>query len=111
MTSHPTQSKERLINKILAGMMIHCSEKISDAKVHELQTLKHRPNEIDAKTEEHQNLLDFNLDKYKVDSTLSVDAQKKPIELSQQEVYMQTMVEVSAPPFLYFILTDPTFRT
>ena len=47
--SHPTQQKERLMNKILAQMMIHCREKVSDAQVETLQVHKDTPADIDEK--------------------------------------------------------------
>jgi hypothetical protein len=33
---HPTKNKERLMNKILAQMMINCRENVKDAQVEEL---------------------------------------------------------------------------
>ena len=34
--AHPTQNKERLMNKILSQMMIHCRENVKDSQVTEL---------------------------------------------------------------------------
>ena len=44
---HPTQNKERLMNKILSKMMIHCRENVKDAQVENLQTFKDNAADFD----------------------------------------------------------------
>ena len=92
---HPTQNKERLMNKILSKMMIHCRENVKDAQVESLQTFKDSAADFDWTTAEYKPLLNFNLDQFKVDETLPKEKQEGPVEMSQAEVAMQTIVEVS----------------
>lgn len=68
--AHPTQTKERLMNKILAQMMIHCRERITPAQNVTLQTYKDKSTEFDYSQPEYAALLNFDLNRYKVDETL-----------------------------------------
>jgi len=97
--AHPTQTKERLMNKILAQMMIHCRERITPEQNKTLQQYKDRSQEFDAEQPEYAALLNFSLDKYRVDEAAPKEVQEAPIEMSQQESMMQNVVEVSS--FLY----------
>ena len=92
---HPTQNKERLMNKILSKMMIQCRENVKDAQVEILQTFKDSAADFDWTTAEYKPLLNFNLDQFKVDETLPKEKREGPVEMSQAEVAMQTIVEVS----------------
>ena len=83
------------MNKILAQMMIHCREKVSDAQVETLQLHKDTPADIDEKQVELLSLLNFDINRYKVDERLSKEKQEGPVEMSQSEATMQTIVEVS----------------
>ena len=83
------------MNKILAQMMINCRENVKDAQVEELQTYKERAAEFDWTQATYKPLLNFNLDKYQVDPSLSEEKQKGPVEMTQSEAAMQTIVEVS----------------
>lgn len=76
-------------------MMIHCADKINQVQIDELQKFKDSAAEFDYSRKEYSDLLNFNLDKYRVDETLSEEQQKAPIEMSQMEAHMQTIVEVS----------------
>jgi len=54
------------MNKILANMMLHCSDKISTEQIEVLQTHKDSPSDFDVNTKGYFELLNFNLDKYAV---------------------------------------------
>lgn len=92
---HPTQAKDRLLNKILAQMMLSCVDKVAQYQVEILQEFKDRPAEFDSTQEAYSPLLNFDLDKYKVDESLPEEKQRAPVDMSQQEYAMQTIVEVS----------------
>lgn len=92
---HPTQNKERLMNKILSKMMIYCRENVKDAQVENLQTFKDNAADFDWTSAEYKPLLNFNLEQFKVDESLPKEKQEGPVEMSQAEVAMQTIVEVS----------------
>ena len=93
--SHPTQAKERLMNKILAQMMIHCRERVTDDQVKELQTFKDSAAEFDSTNPAYSALLNFDLDRYKVNENLPKEKQEGPVEMSQAENAMQMIVEVN----------------
>jgi len=81
------------MNKILAQMMIHCRERITEPQVDLLQTFKDNAPDFDSTKTEYSSLLNFSLDKYAVDPTLSKDKQEGPVEMTQAENTMQTIVE------------------
>jgi hypothetical protein len=91
--AHPTQQKERLMNKILAQMMIHCRERVTDAQVDLLQTFKDNAADFDSTKTEYSSLLNFSLDRHTVDSSLPKEKQEGPVEMTQAENTMQTIVE------------------
>lgn len=93
--AHPTNTKDRLLNKILAQMMLYCVDKISPDQIEILQEFKDRPSDFVSTKPGYNELLNFSLEKYKVDESLPEDKQKGPIEMSQQEYAMQNIVEVS----------------
>ena len=76
------------MNKILSQMMIYCREHISDNQVEELQKFKDNSQDFAYKT-----LLNFDINRYKVNENLPKEKQEAPIELSQAEGAMQTIVE------------------
>ena len=82
------------MNKILSQMMINCRENVKDSQVEELQKFKDAAADFDWTTAEYKPLLNFGLDKFKVDETLPKEKQEGPVEMSQSEVAMQTIVEV-----------------
>lgn len=75
-------------------MMLHCRDRITPDQVAELQKFKDYAGEFDHARPEFAALLNFNLDKYRVDESAPKDVQERPIEMSQAEVAMQTIVEV-----------------
>ena len=81
--AHPTQTKERLMNKILAQMMIHCRERITPAQNMTLQTFKDRSADFDISQAEYAALLNFDLEKYRVDENLPKEKQEAPVEMNQ----------------------------
>lgn len=91
--AHPTQQKERLMNKILSQMMIHCREHITEDQVGKLQEYKDNAADFDVTQTTYSSLLNFNLEKYAVDPSLPKEKQEGPVEMSQQETIMQTVVE------------------
>ena len=93
--AHPTQNKERLMNKILAQMMIHCRENVKAAQVTELIKYSKNAADFDWTNPEYKPLLNFNLDRFKVDETLPQEKQEGPVEMTQAELTMQNIVEVS----------------
>ena len=68
--AHPTQNKERLMNKILAQMMINCRENVKGEQVTELIKYKKHAADFDWTDPEYRPLLNFDLDRYKVDESL-----------------------------------------
>lgn len=82
------------MNKILAQMMIHCKERINNDQVALLQTFKDKPADFDISQQEYAALLNFDLQKYAVDPSLPEEKQKGPVDMTQQEAMMQTIVEV-----------------
>ena len=95
MTDHPTTTKERLMNKILSQLMMRCSDRIKPEHIEMLQQHKEAPGEFDSTPEEYASILDFNLAMFQANPELTEEQQAAPIELSRQEVAMQTIVEVS----------------
>ena len=59
-----------------------------------MQKFRDTPAEFDNTKPDYASLLNFSLDKYKVDETASKETQEAPIEMSQTEMAMQTIVEV-----------------
>jgi len=76
--------------------MIHCREHITPEQNQTLQTFKDNAHDFDSTQPAYASLLNFDIERYKVDETLPEDRQAAPIELSQQENMMQTIVEVSS---------------
>ena len=59
-----------------------------------MQKFRDTPAEFDATKPDYAPLLNFSLDKYRVEETAPKEKQEAPIEMSQSEVAMQTIVEV-----------------
>ena len=91
--AHPSQNKERLMNKILSQMMIYCREHIKDSQVEELAKFKDNSQDFDWTQKDYKHLLNFDINRYKVDANLPKEKQEAPIELTQTEAAMQTIVE------------------
>ncbi len=68
---HPTATKDRLLNKVLANMMMSCDKQITPAQVTTLLSFKEDATQIDYAQAEYQKLLDFDLDRYVPDPSLS----------------------------------------
>lgn len=85
------------MNKILAQMMLHCKEIITEEQVALLQTFKDNAGGFDPNQEEYAKLLNYDLSRYEVDPSLPTEQQTAPVEMSRQEAMMQTIVEVSDP--------------
>lgn len=83
------------MNKILAQMMLHCRDRLTPEQNVTLQGYKDRANEFDYTQPDYTALLNFNLDKYRVDESLPKERQEGPVDMTQQESMMQTIVEVS----------------
>lgn len=66
-------------------MMIACSEKITPDQITNLITYRDNPVDFDYTIPEYNKLLDFNLDLFKVDTTLPEEQQKGPVQMSRQE--------------------------
>ena len=81
------------MNKILSQMMIFCREHISDNQVDELQKFKDNSQDFDWTRPDYKTLLNFDINRYKVNENLPKEKQEAPIELSQAEAAMQTIVE------------------
>ena len=77
--SHPSSTKERLMNKVLAQMMIHCRDHVTPEQVAHLQTFKDNSADFDHTQKGYSELLDFNLDKYRVDESATKEVQEAPI--------------------------------
>jgi len=90
---HPTQHKERLMNKILAQMMIYCREHVTADQVEYLQGFKDSAPDLDWTNPDYQPLLNFDLGRYQVDPSLPQEKQEGPVDMSQSETMMQTIVE------------------
>lgn len=90
---HPTQIKDRLMNKILAQMMISCREKVTPEQVELLQTFKDNAPEFDSTQKDYARLLDFSLERFRVDASLPEDRQQGPVDMSPAEQRMQAVVE------------------
>lgn len=86
MTEHPTNTKDRLMNKILSNLMLSCTEKISAEQVDTLQQHKDTPSDFDVNTKGYFELLNFNLQYFAPNPELSAAQQSGPVELSRQEV-------------------------
>ena len=76
-------------------MMLHCRDRITPAQNVTLQTYKDRANEFDYTQADYAALLNFSLDKYAVDESAPKEKQEGPVDMTQQEAMMQTIVEVS----------------
>lgn len=83
------------MNLILSRMMIHCRENVKDSQVEELQKFKDAAADFDWTNAQYKPLLNFNLEQFKVDETLPQEKQEGPVEMSQADMAMQTIVEVS----------------
>jgi hypothetical protein len=92
---HPTTQKDRLMNKILAQMMLHCRDRITPEQNVTLQQFKDNSFDFDYTQSEYFSLLNFDLQRYRVDESLPQEKQQGPVEMSQQEAMMTTIVEVS----------------
>lgn len=90
---HPTQAKERLMNKILAQMMLHCREHANEEQVATLQKFKDSASEFDSTQKEYAALLNFSLDRYAVDTSLPKEKQEGPVDMTPAESSMQMIVE------------------
>ena len=82
------------MNKILARLMMTCSEKITKEQIEAFQAFKDAPADLDSTPKELQALLTFNLDDFRPLASQTPEQQAGPIELSRQEMMMQTVVEV-----------------
>jgi predicted phosphatase len=71
VTEHPTKTKDRLMNKILSNMMLNCNEKITPEQVIKLQEFKDTPYDFKYETPGYPELLNFSLDHYTPDPSLS----------------------------------------
>lgn len=60
----------------------------------ELQKFKDAAADFDISKSGYSSLLNFNLDRFKVDENAAKEVQEAPIELTQAEMAMQTIVEV-----------------
>lgn len=92
---HPTTTKERLMNKILANMMLNCKDRMTQQQVEVLQQFKDTPASFDPTVAEYATLLNFDLMSYAPNPNLPEAQQQVPIELTNQEINMQTIVEVT----------------
>lgn len=90
---HPTQQKDRLMNKILAQMMITCREKVTGEQVELLQGFKDHAVDFDPSPAEFSSLLNFDLHNYLVDASLPEELQQGPVDMSAAELRMQAVVE------------------
>jgi hypothetical protein len=90
---HPTQQKERLMNKILSQMMINCREHVTPDQVDTLQSFKDAAADFDWTQSDYAPLLNFDLGRYQVDPSLPQEKQEGPVDMSQAETMMQTIVE------------------
>lgn len=81
------------MNKILSQMMITCKEHITDTQVENLQKFKDNSADFDNTQTDYAKLLNFNLNRYKVDERLPKEKQEGPVEMTQAETAMQTIVE------------------
>ena len=81
------------MNKILSQMMINCREHITEDQVLNLQTFKDAAADFDWTDPNYQPLLNFDLGKYQVDTSLPQEKQEGPVDMSQAETMMQTIVE------------------
>lgn len=66
-------------------MMISCSEKISPDQITNLITYRDNPMDFDYTIPEYTKLLDFNLNLFNVDTTLTEEQQKGPVQMNKQE--------------------------
>ena len=83
MKEHPTQSKDRLMNKMLANMMMSCADKITLEQRDELQEFKDQPYNYDHSKGVH--LLDFDINVYAADPS---DPTAAMVELNSMEANM-----------------------
>lgn len=70
------------MNKILSQMMIYCREHIKDSQVEELAKFKDNSQDFDWTLKEYKPLLNFDINRYKVDETLPKEKQEALIELT-----------------------------
>ena len=87
------------MNKILAQMMLHCKDRITEEQITNLQAFKDNAGGFDYTQADYSALLNFDINRYKVDPSLTPEQQAGPIDLSKQEAMMQTIVEVIPYPF------------
>ena len=81
------------MNKILSQMMIHCKEHATPEQVETLQKFKDSSADFDASQPAYAALLDLDLTRHAVDPSLSKEKQEAPVDMTQQESTMQTIVE------------------
>ena len=86
--AHPTQHKERLMNKILSQMMINCREHVTEDQVINLQTFKDDAATFDWTSTNYQPLLNFDLSRYQVDPAVPKEKAEGPVDMSQAETMM-----------------------
>ena len=82
------------MQKILSILMLTCTDKISPEQVALLQDFKYSPSDFDSTKQEYIDLLQFDLNQFLPNENLSQEEQASPVELSREEIYMQTVVEV-----------------
>ena len=63
-------------------MMLNCVEKVAPDQIEILQEFKDTPSDFDSTQANYNSLLNFSLDKYKVDENLPEDKQKGPVEMT-----------------------------
>jgi hypothetical protein len=76
-------------------MMLHCRERITPEQNKTLQSYKDKAQDFDSTQPDYAALLNFDLERYRVDESLPLEKQQAPVEMNQQENMMQTIVEVS----------------
>ena len=59
-----------------------------------LQEVKDSPDDFDWTLKDYAVLLDFDLNRFKVDESLPEESRMAPVEMSREEIRMQTIVEV-----------------
>ncbi len=75
--------------------MIHCRDRITPEQNKTLQSYKDNAQDFDSTQSDYAALLNFSLDKYKYDDSVPVETQQGPVDMTQEESMMQTIVEVS----------------
>ncbi len=77
--------------------MMHCVDRINAEQIDTLLQHKDTPSDFNVNTKGYFELLNFNLQQFAPNPQDSPAQQAGPIDLSRQEVTMQTIVEVSQP--------------